>query len=82
MVKPYLVLTNFSDLITADHKVFSDNCESRNNHQYADVVQDPATQWIQAFPCKNKTSEETQNSLECGKACLESLPVCTTPIGD
>ena len=23
---------NFGDLITADHKVFSDNCESRNNH--------------------------------------------------
>ena len=23
---------NFGDLITADHKVLSDNCESRNNH--------------------------------------------------
>ena len=30
---------NFGDLITADHKVLSDNCESRNNHRYADVVQ-------------------------------------------
>ena len=47
---------NFGDLITADHKVLSDNCESRNNHRYAVVVQDLATQWIQAFPCKNKTS--------------------------
>ena len=27
---------NFGDLITADHKVLSDNCESRNNHRYAD----------------------------------------------
>ena len=45
---------NFSDLITADHKVLSDNCESRNNHRYAVVVQDLATQWIQAYPCKNK----------------------------
>ena len=26
---------NFGDLITADHKVLSDNCESRNNHRYA-----------------------------------------------
>ena len=47
---------NFGDLITADHKVLSDNCESRNNHRYAVVVQDLATQWIQAYPCKNKTS--------------------------
>ena len=55
---------NFGDLITADHKVLSDNCESRNNHRYAGVVQDLATQWIQAYPCKNKTSQETQRSLQ------------------
>ena len=55
---------NFCDLITADHKVLSDNCESRNNHRYAVVVQDLATQWIQAYPCKNKTSQETQKSLQ------------------
>ena len=30
---------NFGDLITADHKVLSDNCESRNDHRYAVVVQ-------------------------------------------
>ena len=55
---------NFGDLITADHKVLSDKCESRNNHRYAVVVQDLATQWIQAFPCKTKTSQETQRSLQ------------------
>ena len=54
----------FGDLITADHKVFSDNCESRNNHRYAVVVQDLATQWIQAYPCKTKTSQEPQRSLQ------------------
>ena len=54
----------FGDLITADHKVLSDNCESRNNHRYAVVVQDLAPQWIQAYPCKNKTSQETQRSLQ------------------
>ena len=53
----------FGDLITADHKVLNDNCESRNNHRYAVVVQDLATQWIQAYPCKTKTSQETQRSL-------------------
>ena len=54
----------FGDLITADHKVLSDNCESRNNHRYAVVVQDSATQWIQAYLCKTKTSQETQRSLQ------------------
>ena len=29
---------NFGDLITADHKVLSESCESRNNHRYAIVV--------------------------------------------
>ena len=43
---------NLGDLITADHKVLSDNCESRNNHRYAVVVQDLATQWIQSYPCR------------------------------
>ena len=55
---------NFGDLITGDHKFLRDNCESRNNHRYAAVVQDLATQWIQAYPCKNKTSQETQRSLQ------------------
>ena len=55
---------NFGDLITADHKVLSDNWESRNHLRYAVVVQDLATQWIQACPCKNKTSQETQRSLQ------------------
>ena len=55
---------NFGDLTTADHKVLSDNCESRNNHRYAVVMQDLATQWIQAYPCKNKTSQETQRSSQ------------------
>ena len=45
---------NFGDLIKADHKVLSENCESLNNHRYAVVVQDMATQWIQAYPCKKK----------------------------
>ena len=54
----------FCDLITADHKVLSEGCESRNNHRHAVVVQDLATQWIQSYPCKTKTSQETQRSLQ------------------
>ena len=55
---------NFGDLITADHKVLSEGCESRNNHRYAVVVQDLAIQRIQSYPCKTKTSQETQRSLQ------------------
>ena len=54
----------FGDLITADHKVLSEGCESRNNHRFAVVVQDLATQRIQSYPCKTKTSQETQRSLQ------------------
>ena len=55
---------NFGDLIKADHKVLSEICESRNSHRYAVVVQDLATQWIQSYPCKTKTSQEAQTSLQ------------------
>ena len=34
---------HFGDLITADHKVLSEESESRKNHRYAVVVQDLAT---------------------------------------
>ena len=54
----------FGDLITADQKVLSENCESRNNHRYAVVVQDLATQWIQSYPCTTKTSQEKEKSLQ------------------
>ena len=55
---------NFGDLITADNKVLSEGCESRNNLLYAVVVQDLATQWIQSYPCKTKTSQESERSSQ------------------
>ena len=55
---------HFGDLIPADHKVLSERCESRNNHRYAVVVQDLATQWIQSYPCETKTSQETDRTLQ------------------
>ena len=61
---PCLVQEKFGDLITADHKVLTEGCESRNNHRYALVVQDLATQWIQSCPCKTETSQETHRSLQ------------------
>ena len=57
---------HFGDLITADHKVLSDNCESRNNHRYAVVVQDLATQWI----CK---PEKKRRCMSSNWTCLSRL---------
>ena len=37
----------FGDLITADHKVLNEGCESRNTHRQSVVIQDSATRWIQ-----------------------------------
>ena len=51
---------NYGELI---HKILSEGSESRNNHRYVVVVQDLATQWIQSYPCKTKTSQETQKSV-------------------
>ena len=56
---------NFGDVITANHKVLSKDCESRNNHRYAVVVHDLATQWIQSYPCKTKNF--TGNSKKLAK---------------
>ena len=53
----------FGDLITADDKILSEESESRNDHRYAVVVQDLATQWIHSYPCKTKSSQETKKSL-------------------
>ena len=50
----------YGDLITAEHKVFNEGRESRNNHRYAVVVQVLATQWK---PCQAKTSQETEKNL-------------------
>ena len=54
---------HFRDLITADHKVLSEESKSRNNHRYAVMVQDLAIQWIHSYPCETKSSQETQKNL-------------------
>ena len=54
---------HFGDLVTADHKVLSEESEFRNNHRYAVVVQDLATQWLQSHLCRSKSSQETQKNL-------------------
>ena len=56
--------TNFGDLITADHKVLSDNCESRNNHRYAVVVQDLATQSTRRIRAKTKLHKKPREACK------------------
>ena len=55
---------NVCDLTTADQKLLSEGCQSQNNHRYAVVVQDLATQWLQSYPWKTKPSQETEKSLQ------------------
>ena len=50
---------HFGDLITADHHLLIEGSESRNNHRFAVVIQDLATQWLQSYSCKTKNSQET-----------------------
>ena len=70
----------FGGLTTGDHKVLSENCESRNNHRCAIVVQDLATQWIQSYPCKTKTSQETQGACKSSWSRIGSLKSFTLTI--
>ena len=55
---------HFGDLITRDHKVLGEESESRNNHRFAVVVQDLATQWLQSYPCNTKTSQDPEEPNE------------------
>ena len=54
---------NFGDLKTADHKVLCDKCESRNNHRYAVVVQDLATQMDPSISVQNKNFSGSTKEL-------------------
>ena len=54
----------FGDMITADHKVLNEGQESRMHYKYKGVVQDLAAQWIQSYPCKTISVQETQRNLK------------------
>ena len=53
---------NVGDLITPDHKILSKESELRNNHRFAVVAQDLATQRLQSYPCETETSQEAQKN--------------------
>ena len=68
------------DLLTADHKVLSECCESRNSHRYAVVVQDLATQWIQSYPCKQKLLRKHKGACKSSWSQIGNLKSCTLTI--
>ena len=70
----------FGDLITADHKVLSDNCESRNNHRCAVVVQDLFSQWIQSYPCRTKLLRKHSEASKSSCSRTRSLKSFTLTI--
>ena len=56
-------------MTTKVREVPNEECESRNNHKNAVIVQDLVTQWLQAYPCKTETSQQTAKmSLAEGQA--------------
>ena len=54
----------FGDLITADHKVLCENCESRSNHRYAVVVQDLATHGSHQIRAKHKLHRKPREACK------------------
>ena len=69
---------HFGDLMTADHKIVSEGCESRNNHRYAVVVQHLIIQWIQSYLCKTKTSQEPKGACNSSLSRIGSLTYVNT----
>ena len=55
--------SKFGDIITADHKVFNAGGESLNDQRHEIVVRVLATQWLQSYPCRTKTSQESARNL-------------------
>ena len=54
----------FRDAIMADYKVLNEENEScLQQHRHAVVVQDLYSYWIQSFPTKTKTAQETMKYL-------------------
>ena len=74
---------NFGDLITADHKVLSDNCESSKQSSIRSRGKQNFTRNPEKLAKVPGTREETKShlhfSLEFGKACEDlSLDHCTS----
>ena len=58
--------TAFADRLTADHKIMNEENKSAGDEDLvACGIQDIYTNWLQAYPCKTKSAQET---LKCFQA--------------
>ena len=69
----------FCDLITADHKVLSEGCESRNNHRYAVVGLGPPN-GSSRFRAKQKLLRKHKGACKSSWSRIESLKSFTRTI--
>ena len=53
----------FADRITADHAIFSAEDKSKEGDKVSLVIQDRFTHWLQSYPCKTKSAEETRMKM-------------------
>ena len=68
---------HFGALLTADHKVLNEGCESRKNHRYTVVKQNLLRRWKGVYECFSSRRKKpkviyTDSSLNFGKVCEES----------
>ena len=80
LAKPYLELQNFGDLITADRKVLSEGCESRNNHRCAVVVQDLPPNGSSRIRAKKKLLRKHKEACKSSGGRMRSLKSFTLTI--
>ena len=80
LAESYLVQKMLVIFSTADHKVLSENCESRNNHRYAVVLQDLATQWIRHIRAKQKLHRKHKGACKSSWSRIRSLKSFTLTI--
>ena len=71
---------NFGDLITGDHKVLSEGCESRNNHRYAVVVHDLATNGFSRIRAKQQLLRKHKGACKSSWSRIGSLKSFTLTI--
>ena len=71
---------NVGDFITADHKVLSEGCESRNNHRKAVVVQDLATNGSSRIRAKQRLPRKHKGSCKSSWSRIGSLKSFTLTI--
>jgi len=54
----------FGDSLIADHAIINEDDMSRAQDRAALVVQDRATRWIQSYPARTKSAEQTGMALQ------------------